>query len=76
MWMNFITSYLLLELLAVAGIVGFTVWMRTRRLAARKQGPPPGFVRTDEVFTDPTTNRRQHVWFNPQTGERYYETVE
>ena len=36
-------------------------------------GPPEArFQRTDEVFVDPTTNRRMRVFFDANTGERRY----
>lgn len=34
---------------------------------------PPGFVRTNEVSIDPTTKKRLVVYFNPETGERFYK---
>ncbi|MGZ3631561.1 MAG: hypothetical protein ACXWQ6_03090 [Candidatus Limnocylindrales bacterium] len=30
------------------------------------------FLRTEEVFTDPTSGQRTRVWFDPSTGERDY----
>jgi hypothetical protein len=32
----------------------------------------PRFVRTDEVFVDPTTDRRLRVFIDPSNGERRY----
>lgn len=32
----------------------------------------PRFLRTDEVFTDPTSGRLMRVWMDPSTGERRY----
>ena len=51
-----------------------TLVLRSRRLRQPTR-IPPGFVRTDEVFIDPTTGIRQRVWFNQVTGERFYETL-
>lgn len=34
--------------------------------------PEPRFRRTDEVFVDPTSQRRMRVFADPNTGERRY----
>lgn len=34
---------------------------------------PEGFVRTNEVFIDPTTKKKMVVYFHPDTGERWYK---
>jgi hypothetical protein len=73
---KFILSYFVFEVLIVGLSVVATLWIRYRRRTRQSGKPPIGFVRTDEVFVDPTTGVTQHVWFNPQTGERFYETVD
>lgn len=34
--------------------------------------PGPPFARTEEVFIDPTSQRKMRVYMNPGTGERRY----
>lgn len=34
--------------------------------------PAEGWQRTDEVFVDPTTNRRMRVWVDPRDDSRHY----
>jgi hypothetical protein len=34
--------------------------------------PAESWQRTDEVFVDPTTNRRMRVWIDPVDGARHY----
>lgn len=66
----------LLVLVLIGGIVfGITGWYRHARLRPKQPQVPPGFSRTDEVIIDPTTGIRQRVWYNDQTGERWYETL-
>ncbi|CAM3959362.1 hypothetical protein [Alicyclobacillus pomorum] len=72
---KFIASYVAFEVLIVVLAVIATLWVRYHRRTRQSGKPPIGFVRTDEVFVDPTTGVTQRVWFNPQTGERFYETV-
>jgi hypothetical protein len=73
--LKFILSYYVLDFLLVVGAILFTWWGRKKRLRSSVQKPPKGFIKTDEVFVDPTTGIKQQVWFNPQTGNRYYETL-
>lgn len=62
--------------LIVVVAIAATWWGRKHRLRSKRQTePPPGFVKTNEVFVDPTTGVTQQVWYNPATGERHYETV-
>jgi len=34
---------------------------------------PNGFERTNEVNLDPVTGEKTRVYFNPDTGERFYK---
>jgi hypothetical protein len=34
---------------------------------------PAGFEKTDEINIDPVTNEKTRVYYNPQTGERFYK---
>lgn len=63
--------------LLVGGILVFqwTTWQRKKRLGTTLSSVPPGFIRTEEVNIDPTTGVHQRIWYHPQTGERYYETL-
>lgn len=48
------------------------IWDR-RFKTKHGQQVPPGFIRTNEVSLDPTTNKRLVVYFNPENGERFYK---
>ncbi|WDL99133.1 hypothetical protein [Alicyclobacillus sp. ALC3] len=74
---KFLVSYYVLEAVIVVLAIVATWWGRKKRLRSKQnQGPPTGFVKTNEVFVDPTTNITQQVWYNPSTGERHYETLD
>lgn len=66
-----------------AAMLGVVLYerMRYRTRSSREGGggsgvldlePPPGYERTDETFTDPTTGERMRVWYHPATGDRRY----
>ncbi|ALC90756.1 hypothetical protein AM500_13890 [Bacillus sp. FJAT-18017] len=36
---------------------------------------PPGFIATDEINVDPVSGEKTKVYFNTETGERYYKKI-
>jgi len=67
-------SALLLLVYVVIGIavlvaIGLSFFVRRH---AESDVPADGWQRTDEVFVDPTTNRRMRVWVDPVDGARHY----
>jgi hypothetical protein len=67
-------SALLLAFYVVVGaaIVVAMVWSFFVRRHGESQTPADGWQRTDEVFVDPTTDRRMRVWVDPVDGSRHY----
>jgi hypothetical protein len=64
-------------LAAVYVIVGIAVvvaivWSFFLRRHGESTVPADGWQRTDEVFLDPTTNRRMRVWVDPVDNSRHY----
>lgn len=61
--------------LIIAIILIFGSWFIWDRRFKTKHGQdvPPGFVRTNEVTLDPSTKKRFIVYYNPDTGERFYK---
>ncbi|MGG3800387.1 hypothetical protein [Metabacillus fastidiosus] len=60
-------------LILIILIIGsWFIW--DRRFKTKHGGKvPKGFVRTNEVSIDPSTNKRLVVYFNPESGERFYK---
>lgn len=54
---------------AIAVAIGFSFFVRRH---GESQTPADGWQRTDEVFVDPTTERRMRVWVDPVDGSRHY----
>jgi hypothetical protein len=61
-----------IALLVVAALVVLFAITWTVRRHGEAQLPAAGWQRTDEVFIDPTTNRKMRVWIDPQDGSRRY----
>ncbi len=60
-----------IALLAVVGAVIYSIFLRRH---GESDVPMQGWVATDEVFRDPTTNRLMRVWVDPADGSRHYVT--
>jgi hypothetical protein len=63
---------LLLYVLVGAAVLVAVVWSFFVRRHGESELPAEGWQRTDEVFVDPTTNRRMRVWLDPVDGARHY----
>jgi hypothetical protein len=55
----------------VVGILSWFVW--DKRVRERHGNAiPKGYERTEEVSIDPRTGEKLRVYYNPDTGERFY----
>jgi hypothetical protein len=72
--MKWVLGYFGLQVLIVL-ILFIGSWFIWDRRFKKKHGQqvPKGFVRTNEVSIDPTTKKKLVVYFNPDTGERFYK---
>lgn len=63
----------LLQIVIGAAIILFSWFIYDIRFK-QKHGKdiPPGYEKTQEVFIDPTTDKKLRVYYNSQTGERFY----
>ncbi|OZI12732.1 hypothetical protein CEW92_05065 [Bacillaceae bacterium SAS-127] len=72
--MEWVISFYGVQLLLLLVLI-FGSWFIWDRRFKTKHGKdvPQGFVRTEEVSIDPTTGKKMVVYFNPETGERFYK---
>lgn len=63
-----------LQILALIALI-IVSWLIWDKRFKRKHGRevPIGFNRTNEVSIDPTTKKKLVVYYNPETGERFYK---
>jgi hypothetical protein len=55
----------------VAVVIAIVMSFFLRRHGEQER-PQAHWLRTDEVFVDPTTDRLMRVWVEPGAGERHY----
>lgn len=59
--------------LIILGILSWFIWDKRFKSKQQSVQVPAGFQKTDEIFIDPTTNKRISVYYNPITAERFYK---
>lgn len=70
--METVGIYFLIQIVVIAfAVVSFFVWDKGYRKNHGSQ-VPEGFERTEEVTIDPTTRKRLRVYYNSNSGERFY----
>ena len=72
--MEWIVGFYGVQLLAII-VIAVASWLIWDKRFKNKHGHsvPKGFERTNEVSIDPTTQKKLVVYFNPETGERFYK---
>jgi len=65
----FLTVIFVLIGVAVLIAIGMSFFVRRH---AESEVPAEDWRRTDEIFVDPTTNRRMRVWVDPVDEARHY----
>ena len=57
--------------LLMIALLSWFIWDKRYR---RNHGTniPKGFIATDEVFIDPVNGKKLKVYYDPQTGNRFY----
>lgn len=72
--MTFIIGIYILEFIAVIILLLLGYFIYDKRLS-RNHGDsvPKGFKMTDEINIDPVSGEKTRVYYNPETGERFYK---
>lgn len=71
--MKYVAGFYVIEIIAViiCILLGYFIYdKRLRRNHGEKV--PPGFKATEEVNIDPVTGDKTRVYYNEETGERFY----
>ncbi|MFD2990371.1 hypothetical protein ACFS5O_01890 [Fictibacillus nanhaiensis] len=70
---NILIGWQVLSVLLLV-ILGIISWMYfDKRYKKSETKVPSGYIWTDEISIDPTSGKRERVYYNPDTGERFYK---
>jgi hypothetical protein len=72
--MKFVIGYYVLQVIILVICISLGYFIYDKRLN-RNHGAkvPDGFQSTEEINIDPVTGEKTRVYFNPDTGERFYK---
>lgn len=75
--MKWVIGYFSIQILILMALIiaSWFIWDRRFKTKHGKQ-VPKGFIRTNEISIDPITNKKLVVYFNPESGERFYKEDE
>lgn len=59
--------------LVVIAVLSWIFWDKRFKSNQYTLDIPHGFIKTEEFFIDPTTQRKVSVYYNATTGERFYK---
>ncbi|MGA4720841.1 hypothetical protein [Fictibacillus nanhaiensis] len=74
--MNIISILIGWQVLSVLFLVilGIISWMYfDKRYKKSETKVPSGYIWTDEISIDSTSGKRERVYYNPETGDRFYK---
>lgn len=55
-------------------VLGIISWLYfDKRYKKSETKVPSGYIWTDEISIDPTSGKRERVYYNPETGDRFYK---
>ncbi|MET3729627.1 hypothetical protein ABID52_003208 [Fictibacillus halophilus] len=55
-------------------VLGIISWLYfDKRYKKSETKVPSGYIWTDEISIDPTSGKRERVYYNPDTGDRFYK---
>jgi len=72
--MKLVIGYYIIQAIIVIACLVLGYFIYDKRIN-RNHGSevPNGFQPTEEINTDPVTGERTRVYYNPDTGERFYK---
>jgi heme/copper-type cytochrome/quinol oxidase subunit 2 len=63
-----VVSFIVLVVLAILSWVYYD-----KRYKKSEKKVPSGYIWTEEISIDPSTGKKERVYYNPETGDRFYK---
>lgn len=71
--LNILIGWQVLSFVALV-VLGIISWLYyDKRYKKSETKVPTGYIWTEEVSIDPVSGKRERVYFNPDTGDRFYK---
>jgi hypothetical protein len=72
-WISILIGWQVLSILVFIGLAAISWLYYDKRYKKNETKVPSGYIWTEEVSIDPTTGKKERVYYNPDTGDRFYK---
>ncbi|MFD1356530.1 hypothetical protein ACFQ4X_01365 [Fictibacillus halophilus] len=72
-WINILIGWQVLSILVLI-VLAILSWLYyDKRYKKSETKVPSGYIWTEEISIDPSTGKKERVYYNPDTGDRFYK---
>jgi heme/copper-type cytochrome/quinol oxidase subunit 2 len=72
-WINILIGWQVISILIFI-ILAVLSWLYyDKRYKKSETKVPTGYIWTEEISIDPATGKKERVYYNPDTGDRFYK---
>lgn len=72
-WISILIGWQVLSILVFIGLAVLSWLYYDKRYKKNETKVPSGYIWTEEISIDPTTGKKERVYYNPETGDRFYK---
>ncbi|MCM3717373.1 hypothetical protein [Fictibacillus phosphorivorans] len=72
-WISLLIGWQVFSFLVLIGLVILSWLYFDKRYKKSETKVPSGYIWTEEVSIDPSTGKKERVYYNPDTGDRFYK---
>lgn len=72
-WISILIGWQVLSVLVLI-VLAILSWLYyDKRYKKSETKVPSGYIWTEEISIDPSTGKKERVYYNPDTGDRFYK---
>ncbi|RZT24018.1 MULTISPECIES: hypothetical protein [Fictibacillus] len=72
-WISILIGWQVLSILVII-VLAILSWLYyDKRYKKSETKVPTGYIWTEEISIDPSTGKKERVYYNPDTGDRFYK---
>ncbi|MFE1245526.1 hypothetical protein ACFW35_15450 [Fictibacillus sp. NPDC058756] len=72
-WISILIGWQVLSILVLI-VLAILSWLYyDKRYKKSETKVPSGYIWTEEISIDPSTGKKERVYYNPDTGDRFYK---
>lgn len=72
-WISILIGWQVFSILILVVLAIFSWLYYDKRYKKSETKVPSGYIWTEEISIDPSTGKKERVYYNPDTGDRFYK---